>query len=337
MDQAHFETVRDGAQTLPADRLMFFHGLKPSPALELRAYDIDRFGESERYVGASSMPLSPGATAIVRARLDLETLTLSLVKTFPRIVRGYELTDAVKVMVPMDEVSSARINGQPIGRSILVLKGNFDGLVYEREGRLWAVLYFHPLPSEPWAQLDDGFHLLNPPSDLLDSLRALASNSLQAAAHDPDFTNEPSALSAVERSLLTAMEDVLRGSVGTAPASSVSEGYRRIVCKIEELIRQDLTIWHKTPELAAHAGISVRTLQSATQAICGMSPHRYSRLLRLWSVRQQLRGGSPGRCSVKACAIAHGFWHLGEFAASYKAAFGELPSETLHRAMQETI
>jgi AraC family ethanolamine operon transcriptional activator len=67
-----------------------------------------------------------------------------------------------------------------------------------------------------------------------------------------------------------------------------------------------------------------------------MSPHRYSRVLRLWSVRKQLRIG-PGRRSVKACAIAHGFWHLSEFAASYRAAFGELPSETLHRSVRETI
>jgi AraC family ethanolamine operon transcriptional activator len=65
-----------------------------------------------------------------------------------------------------------------------------------------------------------------------------------------------------------------------------------------------------------------------------MSPHRYSRVLRLWSVRRQLRTG-PARRSVKACAIAHGFWHLSEFAASYRAAFGELPSETLYRSLRE--
>ena len=103
--------------------------------------------------------------------------------------------------------------------------------------------------------------------------------------------------------------------------------------EMEKLIRHDLRIWPKTTELADQVGVSVRTLQSATQAICGMSPHRYSRVLRLWSVRRQLRTGPAGR-SVKSCAIAHGFWHLSEFAASYRAAFGELPSETLYRSLR---
>lgn len=336
MDQGCLDTAREGARELATDRLMSFQELKPSSALELRAYDIDHFGETERYAGASSMPLSVGTTAIMRARLSLPTLTLSLVKTFPRIVRGYQLNNAVAVAVPMDHVTSARINGQSMGRSIVVLKGSSDCLVYEPEGRLMAVLYFSPPQREPWVQLDDGYRLVNPPSDVLASLRRLISVTLEIAAHDPDFLNQPMSLTAVEQSLLSTMDAALRTGVSCGPASSATDGYRRIVADMERLIRQDLTVWPKTTELAAQVGVSVRTLQSATQAICGMSPHRYSRILRLWSVRKQLRIG-PGPRSVKACAIAHGFWHLSEFAASYRAAFGELPSETLHRAMQETI
>ena len=69
------------------------------------------------------MPLSAGATAIERAQLSLPVLTLSLVKTFPRIIRGYDLAHAIAVAVPMDHVTSTRINGQSIGSSILVLEG----------------------------------------------------------------------------------------------------------------------------------------------------------------------------------------------------------------------
>ncbi|MHB0771601.1 helix-turn-helix domain-containing protein [Bradyrhizobium sp. 1.29L] len=336
MDQGHLDTVHEGARDLATDGLMSFRDLKPSSALEVRAYDIDHFGETERYAGASSMPLSVGATAIMRARLSLPTLTLSLVKTFPRIVRGYQLNNAAAVVVPMDHVTSPRINGRSMGRSIVVLTGSSDCLVYEPEGRLMAVVYFSPPQREPWTQLGDGYRLVNPPSDVLASLRRLISVTLEIAAHDPDFLNQPMSLAAVEQALLSTMEVALRTGVSGGPASSATDGYRRIVADMERLMRQDLTVWPKTTELAAQVGVSVRTLQSATQAICGMSPHRYSRVLRLWSVRKQLRIG-PGRRSVKACAIAHGFWHLSEFAASYRAAFGELPSETLHRAMQETI
>jgi AraC family ethanolamine operon transcriptional activator len=332
MDQSHLNIAGDGTQNRAAE--LSFQGLKPSSALELQAYDIDHFGDSERYAGASSMPLSPGSTAIMRARLSLPNLSLSLVKTFPRIISGYQLAHAVAVVVPMDHVTSTCINGQSIGSSIVVLKGASDCLVYEPVGRLIGVVYFTSPAREPWSQLDDGHHLLTVPSDVLASLRRLISATLETAANDPDFLNEPTSKEVVEQSLLSAMDNAIRSSVSSKSVHATTESYLRIVADMERLIRHDLTVWHKTTELAERVGVSVRTLQSATKAICGMSPHRYSRVLRLWSVRKQLRAGS-GRRSVKACAIAHGFWHLSEFAASYRAAFGELPSETLHRSLRE--
>jgi AraC family ethanolamine operon transcriptional activator len=335
MDQSHLNTARAGAREIATDRLLSFQGLKPSSALELQSFDIDHFGETERYAGASSMPLSAGATAIMRARLSLPNLSLSLVKTFPRIISGYQLAHAAAVVVPMDHVTSTRINGQSIGSSIVILKGASDCRVYEPVGRLIGVVYFTPPACEPWSQLD-GYHLLSPPPDMLASLRGLISTTLETAANDPDLLNEPTSRAAVEQSLLSAMDSAIRSSVNSKSVHATTESYLRIGADMERLIRHDLTVWHKTTELAERVGVSVRTLQSATQAICGMSPHRYSRVLRLWSVRRQLRSG-PGRRSVKACAIAHGFWHLSEFAASYRAAFGELPSETLHRSLREAI
>jgi AraC family ethanolamine operon transcriptional activator len=336
MDQSLLITARDGAQRATTDGLLSFQDLKPSAALELQSYDIDHFGETERYAGASSMPLSAGVTAIKRAKLSLPTLSLLLVKTFPRIIRGYDLAHAVAVAVPMDHVTSTRINGQSIGGSILVLKGVSDCLVYESEARLWAVAYFALPGREPWSQLDDGYHLLSPASDVLASLRRSIFTALETAAHDPDFLNAPESRTAVEQSLFATMDAAIRSNVKRGPMPTTTDSYQRIVAEMERLIRHDLAIWHKTTELAERVGVSVRTLQSATQAICGMSPHRYSRVLRLWSVRKQLRTG-PARRSVKACAIGHGFWHLSEFAASYRAAFGELPSETLHRSKREVI
>jgi AraC family ethanolamine operon transcriptional activator len=260
-------------------------------------------------------------------------MTLSLVKTFPRIIRGYDLAHAVALVVPMDHVTSTRINGQTIGSSVVILKGASDCFVYEPEGRLMAVAYFTPPERAPWAQLSDGHHLLSPASDMLVALRGLISATLETAAYDPDVLDEPASRAVVEQSLLSTMEAAIITSVGGGPVHSTMESYLRIVVDMEKLIRRDLMIWHKTTELAKQTGVSVRTLQSATQAICGMSPNRYSRVLRLWSVRKELRIGPAGR-SVKSSAIAHGFWHLSEFAASYRAAFEELPSETLHRSQR---
>jgi AraC family ethanolamine operon transcriptional activator len=65
-----------------------------------------------------------------------------------------------------------------------------------------------------------------------------------------------------------------------------------------------------------------------------MSMHRYMRLRRLWSVRQQLVR-DVSRQSIKAIALLNGFWHMGEFTALYRELFGETPQQTLSAARQQ--
>src|SRR5882724_9356728 len=81
-------------------------------------------------------------------------------------------------------------------------------------------------------------------------------------------------------------------------------------------------------DVARQLGVSVRTLHNAVYAIRGMSMHRYMRLLRLWSVRQQLVQGCRPE-SIKALALVNGFWHLGEFLSLYRELFDETPQQTL--------
>jgi AraC family ethanolamine operon transcriptional activator len=68
-------------------------------------------------------------------------------------------------------------------------------------------------------------------------------------------------------------------------------------------------------------------LNNAVVAIRGMSMHRYIRLRRLWSVRQQLVQG-VSIAAMKAIALANGFWHMGEFRTLYRDLFGETPQQT---------
>ena len=64
-----------------------------------------------------------------------------------------------------------------------------------------------------------------------------------------------------------------------------------------------------------------------------MSLHQYIRLKRLWATRARLLKGGGG-ATVASCARAHGFHHMGEFAAHYRATFHEAPSDTLARGRQ---
>lgn len=110
------------------------------------------------------------------------------------------------------------------------------------------------------------------------------------------------------------------------------ERHRAIVTELEALVRAlppSRPLYSK--ELAEQIGTSVRTLQSASASVVGMSLHSYLRLKRLSQLRLQL---STGAFSVKAAALANGFWHLGDFSRVYGRAFGELPSQTRARANQ---
>ncbi|WP_444839125.1 helix-turn-helix domain-containing protein [Bradyrhizobium sp.] len=107
--------------------------------------------------------------------------------------------------------------------------------------------------------------------------------------------------------------------------------YLALVRKLDELLAFDASRTLYSADVARQFGVSVRTLHNAVVAIRGMSPHRYVRLRRLWSVRQQLAIGSS-TAVIKAIALANGFWHMGEFGSLYRNTFGETPQQTLAAA-----
>jgi len=58
---------------------------------------------------------------------------------------------------------------------------------------------------------------------------------------------------------------------------------------------------------------------------------RYLKVRRLNTVRHHLKANVPESCHIAAIANRFGFYNTGHFARDYKAMFGELPSETLHK------
>ncbi len=80
-------------------------------------------------------------------------------------------------------------------------------------------------------------------------------------------------------------------------------------------------------DIAAAAGVGIRTLQLAYRASHGVSPMRALAHERLKRVRRDLMHGDPAE-SVTEVALRWGFSHLGRFAAAYRDAYGELPRQT---------
>lgn len=107
--------------------------------------------------------------------------------------------------------------------------------------------------------------------------------------------------------------------------NTLPQAVRRAVSYMEEHASGAVTV----AQIAAAARLSPRGLQEAFRRHLDTTPMRYLQRLRLDGSRQDLLAADPMTSSVEGIARRWGFTHLSRYASSYRAAFGEVPSDTL--------
>ena len=75
--------------------------------------------------------------------------------------------------------------------------------------------------------------------------------------------------------------------------------------------------------------MTLRAVQHTFQRHLGTTPMAYLRRVRLDRARQELRAASPAHATVTQIANRWGFSSPSRFTAHYRAAYGELPRDTL--------
>jgi AraC-like DNA-binding protein len=118
-------------------------------------------------------------------------------------------------------------------------------------------------------------------------------------------------------------QDLLRREAPPGPVSAIA----RAAELLEELPTKPWTLVN----LAQQVHLSVRALQYGFRRDFEVSPMAYLRRLRLRRAHVALDAASPATTTVHAVALECGFIHLSRFAASYREAYAEAPSETLAR------
>jgi AraC family ethanolamine operon transcriptional activator len=106
--------------------------------------------------------------------------------------------------------------------------------------------------------------------------------------------------------------------------------YREIVDRFEDIARTSLGEPRTIPDICTALVVGQRTLARAVRFVRGTTPAQHLHALALAEARARLQ--DPATRSVRDVALGCGFRELGRFAADYRAAFGENPSETLRRA-----
>jgi AraC-like DNA-binding protein len=118
-----------------------------------------------------------------------------------------------------------------------------------------------------------------------------------------------------------------------SPATTTLAGFSsdQALGNIEDYICANLDAAITRDDLAAEAGISIRSLSRTFEKKYGLGPMAFVRQRRLDACFARLRGSDRDATTVTEVAMSYGFWHIGKFAIAYREAFGESPSSTLHQ------
>jgi AraC family ethanolamine operon transcriptional activator len=81
--------------------------------------------------------------------------------------------------------------------------------------------------------------------------------------------------------------------------------------------------------------VSRRSLHRAFHDVLGIAPVTFNRNRRLGHVHSALKAGGP-HTLISLVAAEHGFLQHGKFTQEYKRLFGELPSDTLRKALHRS-
>lgn len=148
---------------------------------------------------------------------------------------------------------------------------------------------------------------------------------------NPDLLEDPSHRNAFETCLIDDLAEMGFGLAHEPSRISLSARRKTFILALEycESIRTKISV----PQFAAQLSINRRTLELVFRENLGITPRQYLLSRRLHGAHQELRLLPPGTRSVTDVASDWGFTELGRFAGAYKNLFGELPSDTLNKAI----
>ena len=104
----------------------------------------------------------------------------------------------------------------------------------------------------------------------------------------------------------------------------------KLVRKVEEYLEAAGNRPVHISEICSTLALSRRSLHRAFQEVFGMGPVTFLRQKRLCSIYTILKASAPHQTTVYEVAMQQGFSEYGRFAQSYRAMFGEYPSQTLN-------
>jgi AraC-like DNA-binding protein len=296
-----------------------------------RFADVDEFRSSVRQLNVVFTPLVRKISA-EQIILNLPGCDVNYTKSFPRIIDAQLRQNCTAIAFTMDEGIPVRFNGvEDVLPAIAIGTGGSLYTQVEKGPRSYTSIIFSPaVEDRGWLEGGPTWRFYVVSELMQHRLRRLV---LQVLAVATEFADDPDSevlASAMRESLFAAVDAAVADVVTTPEITRANFSPKfKIFRDAEAAIAEHYDSPIYSGDVARQIGVSVRTLHDAILQFRGMSLHRYLRLRRLWLVRQRLLAGTH---SVKAAALAFGFWHLSDFSHNYFLQFGETPSATLARS-----
>lgn len=254
----------------------------------------------------------------------------------PHITRGAVQPGLVLLLWPLfRDPGAPRLNGLDVAAmDVALLRGGMELYAHCPASYGWGALSLAEEELEQLAELAPrlagagGMATLRLAPGAASELTQVLDAAAALVAGPPDALPGPGQAPVLAAALRDATARALTAPGEWLPRPRALRAAARLVAEAEAFLDAHRARPVFVAELCELLGASPRKLHSAFLAVVGISPHAYLKRRRLTQARAALRRlpDRPGR--VKAVALDHGFWHLGHFAAGYKALFGEAPSLT---------
>ncbi|WP_377291804.1 AraC family transcriptional regulator [Rhizobium sp. SG2393] len=155
--------------------------------------------------------------------------------------------------------------------------------------------------------------------------------SLMVAATLPGAGFAPAYMAMLRDGLTSLLLTGFRHNRMDALARPQADSGPAAVRRADDFIRDHAADAITAGDIAAAAGVPLRTLQESFRKARGMTLIEALQAVRLEKLRAALLAGGP-ETSVSDAVFAAGLGHLGRAAAAYRDRYGESPLQTLRRA-----
>lgn len=291
-------------------------------------------------LSAVGVSLQPKHCAGTLSSLFLRDISLQVLRSAPMLILADSVVGRATLFKVIDGEGHARWNGGPLaGSGISVCDPSRRHEAVYRSDFACLMLTFGDAANAriaaPLGCVDSKSYIPVQGMAGREALRVLddLSRDVEVALEGlADVLANDGAACGLRERILDAAETIL--TPPETPARQPAQGTRRhreLVHAADDYLREKPTRPVYTEELCTALGVSATRLHQAFHMTLDMSPHRYLKLRRMGMARATLLSRSGPWHSVKAAALSHGFWHLGQFAHDYRELYGERPSETLAR------